>query len=153
MFSNKLNSHPNKKFQNFLIKNSIRFFMVRYKIDFNHWISYENGISIIGCTSKGQTYYNEISNFRSFVTVGQIINVKDTLFGIETGYFKDYPIMKYFSSPIQGVIQEINLQITQNPISLIQNSELDAWLIKIRVDPNNIETYFSHLRELDYNKL
>ena len=110
-------SFSNYKFKNTISNNFKKSFMMKYKIDFNHWISYENGISIIGCTSKGQTYYNEISNFRSFVTVGQIINVKDTLFGIETGYFKDYPIMKYFSSPIQGVIQEINLKITHKSSS------------------------------------
>jgi glycine cleavage system H lipoate-binding protein len=137
---------------NTLMKDFNRSFMTSYKVDFNHWISYENGISMIGCTSVGQEYYKNITDFHCFVGVGQSINIQDALFGIETGYFKDFPIMKYFKSPIVGVIEEINAKVKKDPISLIQLSELDAWLIKIRVEQNNIENYFSLLRELDFNK-
>ena len=59
--------------------------------------------------------------------------------------------MKNFSSPIEGIVEEININLIQNPISLIQSNESDAWFIKFRVDPNYIENYLSLLRTLDYN--
>ena len=121
-----MKSFQNVKY-NFLTKSLLRrTYLTRCKIDHNHWISYENRISIIGSTSKGQNYYKDITHIHFFVGVGQTINVKNALFGIEVGYFKDWPLMKNFSSPIEGIVEEININLIQNPISLIQSNESDA---------------------------
>ena len=46
-----------------------KLFMIKYKINANHWISYENGTSAIGCTSHGQMYYKNVQNSLKYLNL------------------------------------------------------------------------------------
>ena len=110
----------------------------------NEWCRMENGALLIGVTAQGLAALGDLI-FADLPEAGD-----EVLREVPFGELEGVNDVKDLNSPVDGVVEEVNTRITQNP-DVLTKSPMKEWLIRLKPDaPPTLENLLS---QADYDEL
>jgi glycine cleavage system H protein len=113
----------------------------------HEWVSVDKGIATVGISDFAQSELGEIVHVE-LPKVGESMKSGDTLGAVES-----VKTASDIYSPVEGVLSEVNHELTKNPNLMNQQAETGGWYVKLKVHEAKVIGELSHLMNADqYHK-